>query len=509
MGRLGARLGRELDCEVSCDGAVRDYYSADASMYRLRPRAVAFPEREEDVIRAVKFARRHGMALTPRGAGTGLVGGALGGQLVLDLKRMDRMRICGDSAVLEPGVIKGRLDEELARRGKFLSPDPSVGRYCSIGGMVGTNAGGIHALKYGCVIDNMLGVTLIDGRGGRIRLPEDAGTGRRILEIAQRADTAGFPKTSKNSCGYRLDRVMGMSDTHRVLAGAEGTLGIMTRVRMRIRDIPEKRALAVLSYVDTCDVHHDVNRIAGTDPAAVEYLDGYTVGNIGRAFRRGAVAALFVEYDGRDAGRQMARLRRTARGRTEFSTTSVREMQRWWGYRNSALAYSFRAGGGGGGGGGGAEGGGGGGGAGGGGGGGGPAPHIIEDAAVPVGSLKKMFGLIGSVNERYGTKAVVYGHAGDGNLHVRMVAGGLSKGMLEGSARMFFEGVIGMGGTITAEHGDGIARSWFVRMQYGEKNHRLFRELKKTLDPDGVMNPGKVVTAAGAGMMTKHLEYRR
>ena len=492
MGSLGSGLERELGCEVSCDGQVRDYYSADASMYRLRPRAVAFPEREEDVIRAVKFARRHRLALTPRGAGTGLVGGALGGEMVLDFKRMDRTRICGDSAVLEPGVSKGRLDEELARRGKFLSPDPSVGRYCSIGGMVGTNAGGIHALKYGCVIDNMLGVTLIDGRGERIRLPEDAKTGRRILGIAQRADTARFPKTSKNSCGYRLDRVRGMSDTHSVLAGSEGTLGIITQVRMRIRDIPEKRALAVLSYGNICDVHHDVNLIRGTGPAAVEYLDGYTVGNIGRAFRSGSMAALFVEYDGGGAGRRLAGMRRTARGRTEFSTTSVREIQRWWGYRNSALAYSFRAAA-----------------AGDRDGGAVPAPHIIEDAAVPAGNLKKMFGLIESVNKKYGTGAVVYGHAGDGNLHVRMVAGKLSKKMLEGSARMFFRGVIGMGGTITAEHGDGIARSWFVKMQYGEKNHRLFQELKGIMDPAGILNPGKVVVDGGGCTVTKNLEYER
>ncbi len=469
-----ARLERLLCCEASDDSLVREFYSVDASHYRIRPQVVVFPESEGDIAKVVRFAGKNDMTVTPRGAGTGLVGGALGEHIVLDFRRMDRMRIGGDSVTVQPGVIKGVLDERLAGVGKFLSPDPSVGRYCSLGGMVGTNASGSHALKYGSIIDNILRVTIIDGRGNRVTLPDDAVRSREVFSLSRKIERARFPRLSKNSCGYRLDAVHEMADSHRVIAGSEGTLGIVTSAELRIRSIPKERSLLVAAYKNVRDIHDDVNRITRLNPSALEFLDGSTIGNIAYRFPEDTAAALFIEVDD-DVASKATQVRELAGGRVVFSTSDEAEIQRWWGHRNSALAYSMRAA--------------------------GEdclAPHIIEDSAVPIKNLRKIFDAIDSVNGRFKTRTVVYGHAGNGNLHVRLIAGRRSRGIPSGAAAAFFDEVIRLGGTITAEHGDGIARSGFVRRQYGERNYGVFRELKAAFDPKGVLNPGKIIARQGS-----------
>lgn len=477
-------LGRILGCEVRDDPAALGFYSLDASPYRVAPRAVVFPEGEDDVAAAVSFAAGRGVPVTPRGAGTGLAGGALGSHIVMDMGRMGGVGGGGGGSVTAgAGAPKGALDAWLARRGEFLSPDPSVGGYCTLGGMVGTNASGIHALKYGSVVDNLLQVTLIDGRGERVTLPDDAGAGGRILGIARRADLSRFPRTAKNSCGYRLDAVRAPADAHRVVAGSEGTLGVVTSARFRVWRAPRGRSLSVITYAGPGDVHRDVHRDVGEilklGPSAVEYLDRTTMRNAGLCPPSGgrAGAALFVEFDGEPpaGGGRIRRMDGATRGRREFSVDSPREILEWWGRRNSALSCSMRDAAG-----------------------GAAAAHAVEDAAVPVGRLAGAFRLIDGIRRRCGARAVVYGHAGSGNLHVRLAAGRGSPGRgPPGAAREFFRGILLLGGTITAEHGDGLARSGFVRMQYGELNYRLFGELKKTMDPHGIMNPGKVVARGG------------
>jgi len=469
MESLKSELRRAAGCEISDDPFVRRYYSADASFYRIEPEIVVFPKTESEIIRTVKFAKKRRIAITPRGAGTGLVGGALGRQIVMDLKRMNWIRIQKKSVTVGPGVIKGVLDERLQGCGKFLAPDPSVGKYCTIGGMVGTNASGIHALKYGSVIDNMQELTLIDGNGDRVRIPHNKEVAGKILDIARRADLDRFPDTSKNSCGYRLDAVRKMADAHKAFAGSEGTLGIITSAKFMIRDIPKRKSLSAISYKNPDDVHMDVNRIVKMSPSALEYMDECTIRNIDYRFASGTASVLLVEFD-EEIGEKLAELDGSVVGKVEFSTTDDGKIQKWWGHRSSALAYSLRTM---------AE--------------NDASPHIVEDAAVHVGRLKDLLDAVGELNSTYKTKAVVYGHAGNGNLHVRLAVKGRSEEILTDVAGRFFERILDANGTITAEHGDGIARSGFVRRQYGARNHRLFWELKRALDPAGILNPGKIM----------------
>ncbi len=466
MSGLKSNIRKIISCETSDDPLVIDCYSVDASHHVSRPQIIIFPENDEDVSSIIRFAASNKISVTARGAGSGLAGGALGRHIILDFKKMNKITLDGDVVTAQAGAIKGIMDEMLLYNGKFFSPDPSVGKYCTIGGMVGTNAGGSHALKYGCIIENILGAIIIDGTGRKIILPDSGPDAKKILGIARRIDRKKFPVSSKNSCGYRLDAVQDIGDAHRVLAGSEGTLGIVTSARFRVRDIPKERVLVILSYKNPDDILVDICSISGLYPAALEYVDEYTVNSIGCGIE-GATAALLVEFD-EDIESKMS-LMKLVRGTIKAVATKPDEIQEWWSRRGMALAYSLRTAG---------E---------------GIIPGIVEDAAVPVKNIGRMLGAIKSISKRSGTRAIVYGHAGNGNLHVRLVSDG-RRDIPKSAVMEFFRNIWGLGGTITAEHGDGMSRSEFVKMQYGARNYRLFMELKRALDPLGILNPGKIVT---------------
>ena len=457
-------LGRRLSCEVTDDPLICRYYSADAGPHTVKPGAIVFPKNDTDVQDVVRFACRYGVPVTARGAGTGLVGGALGGGIIVDFKNMDRIDVCNDIITAQPGAPKGVLDDMLHDKGRFFSPNPSVGRYCSLGGMIGTNASGSHALKYGSLIDNLTSVTVIDGRGRKITLPDCNDVAEKIAKMSDRIDRSRCPDTTKNSCGYRLDAVRGRSQAHKVIAGSEGTLGLVVSATFRTQKIPKSRILAVFSYLKTEHLHHDVNYIMKQGPAALEYMDRNTMNCMTHDFGD-ARHALFVEFDSHPR-KKISMLEDKTSGRAEKILTDDHNIQKWWQYRNSALSYAIRKL-------------------------GNAEPQIMEDAAVPIASFGGMLNAICSTGKRYRADMMVYGHAGNANLHARLKSRG---GRTPRRAYdEFFGKIWKMKGTITAEHGDGISRTRFVRRQYGEKNHGIFVELKEMMDPAYILNPDKIV----------------
>ena len=287
----------KIRCYTQDDELFLRYYSVDASSYECRPEIIVFPENEKDVIQIIKFANKNCISVTPRGAGTGLVGGALGRHIIVDFKNMNRIKISKDFIVVEPGVIKGILDEQLSKKNKFFSPNPSVGRYCTVGGMIGTNASGSHALKYGSIIDNLLEVTIIDGAGKKRKLPRNDKINEQILKIAKDIDSEKFPNVSKNSCGYRLDSVKNTGYTHKVIAGSEGTLGLVVSAKFKTRKIPKNKVLCIVSYTSKKHIQGDIIEISKLGPAAIEYLDKHTIHNIEYEFPKNTMSALFVEFD--------------------------------------------------------------------------------------------------------------------------------------------------------------------------------------------------------------------
>ena len=462
-------LQKTIQGEVFSCKEFREFYSVDASAYKIVPKVIVVPKNETDVINTIKIARKTKISVTVRGAGTGLVGSALNDGIVMDMKNFDMMKTGEEYITVGPGTIKGRMDKELERKGKFFPPNPSIGSFCSVGGMLGNNSSGSRSLKYGSVIDNVKEVTFIDGKGKKITLPRDKRVASKVLSLAKKFDKKQFPNVTKNSSGYRIDAIKTEYDAHKIIIGSEGTLGIITSVKLKIRDMPARRILFVIEYESMIDAAKNCVEIDSTGPSAIEFVDETTLKEIKFKFDRNSKCLLFVEYDEKIASSEK-KLKQITTGKIAKKLQSKKEILRWWRYRDMSLHYSLksikrenRI------------------------------PHVIEDAAVPLKELPKIFSMLERINRKYNTKSIIYGHAGSGNMHVRMISENVKKSVVKKIAIEYFREIIENKGTITAEHGDGLARSEFIERQYGTKNHRIFIQLKEFFDPTSTLNPGKII----------------
>ncbi|MDH3611125.1 MAG: FAD-binding oxidoreductase [Nitrosopumilus sp.] len=457
--------------EVLWDDEILKFYSVDASMYQIFPKVVVIPKIEKDVISVIKFANKNKISVTARGAGTGLVGSALNDGIIIDMKNFDSIKIQKNYVKIGVGITKGSLDKELKTKRKFFPPNPSIGPYCSLGGIIANNASGSRTLKYGSAIDNVKEITFVDGRGEKNILPNNQKIGKRIIQFAKKIDINQFPRVSKNSCGYRLDSIKSLRDTHKILVGAEGTLGIILSVKLSLREVPFKRILFVVEYPSVTSAAKNCIKIKNSGPSALEFVDRSTLRNIDFKFGKSTECLLFVEYDSNIKEIQ-TRFKNFISGKIIKKLTTEKEIEKWWKYRDLALSYSMkeikeeeRN------------------------------PHIIEDATVPLEKLGKLFLIIDKINKEFQTKTVMYGHAGNGNIHVRIISNRQKIKTLEKISKTYFDQIIELGGTITGEHGDGIARSEFIKKQYGNKNYRVFKELKQFFDPNKILNPGKITSS--------------
>jgi len=463
--------------DVFWDKDILNYYSVDASSYQVIPKVVVIPRNEKDVINVVKIAKKYKISVTARGAGTGLIGNSLNTGIILDLKFFDLIKIENNYVTVGSGTIKGKLDHALKKMGKFFPPNPSIGPYCCIGGMIGNNSSGSRSLKYGSVIDNIETITFVDGNGQKTTLPKNKKIGAKIFKATKKLEHEKFPKVTKNSSGYRLDSIKSIKDTHKVIVGSEGTLGIILSAKLRIKDIPKKRVLFVIEYPSENAVAQNCTRILTTLPAAIEFMDKTIMKHINYKFNRKTNCLLFVEYDSEMKNIQKS-LKKVTTGNIAKIIKNDSEIQRWWKFRDASLYYSLKS----------IK---------------NKTPHVIEDATVPVKYLPELFSIIDKINQKFHTKSITYGHVGNGNIHVRLISDG-KKIKIKEIADEYFDKVIKLGGTITGEHGDGLARSEYVRKQYGQTNYRIFKELKNQFDPQNILNPGKIIAHKSAIM--KHLE---
>ena len=456
--------------EVLWDKEILKFYSVDASLYQIIPKVVVVPKTEKDVILVVKFANKNKISVTVRGSGTGLVGSALNDGIIMELKNFDMINIQKNYVEVGMGVTKGSLDKALKIKQKFFPPNPSIGPYCSIGGIIGNNASGSRTLKYGSTIDNVKEITFVDGKGQKITLPNDQKIGRKIIKFAKQINIDQFPKVSKNSCGYRLDCINSLNDTHKILVGSEGTLGIILSAKLSLKNIPAQKILFVVEYLSVFQAADNCIKIKNSGPSALEFVDRSTLENIDFKFRKNTSCLLFVEYDS-NLEYNEKNFRKLTIGRIVKKIKTEKGIEKWWRYRDLALSYSLKS-----------------------------IkkeernPHIIEDASVPLDKLGNLFSIIYKINKEFQTKTIMYGHAGNGNIHVRIISNRQKIKTLEKISDSYFDQVIELGGTITGEHGDGIARSEFIKKQYGYKNYQIFKELKEIFDPKQILNPGKITS---------------
>ncbi len=452
------------------DKEILDFYSVDSSSYLIRPKVVVLPKTLQEVSSIVKFAASYKIPVIARGAGTGLVGSAIGDGIIIDLKNFNKISVLKSSVVVGAGVLKGNLDQALKKKKKFFGPNPSVGPYCTIGGMISANASGSRTLKYGASIDNLQEITIVDGKGRVLKLPSKNPLEKRIFSIAKSADMKNFPKVSKNSCGYRLDAITSEKKSCKIFSGSEGTLGIIISAKLKIYKIPNKKSLQIISYDSSVKAAKDCPQIIKLKPSALEFVDKPTLKNIRYKIPAKTQCLLFAEFDER-INEKSKRLKQIIHGKVIRHLNKENDINKWWRFRDSSLSFSLksiakdeRA------------------------------PHIIEDGTVPVEKLDRLILLISEIKKISKGRIITYGHAGNGNLHVRLISKNKNKKTVERIAKHYFSKIIELGGTISGEHGDGLARSKFVKIQYDKKTYQAFKKIKKLLDPVGILNPDKVIT---------------
>jgi len=491
----------ELRCiakgEILSDSWSRDIYSVDASHYTIRPSMIACPTDESDVKEICHYCFAKSISITARGAGTGLIGQSLSNGVIIDFTRhMNKILEVGPDYVdVQPGLVKGILDKELKKKGKFFPPDPASSNYCTVGGMIANNSSGAHCLAYGNTIDLLqeLRVVYSDGTSRLINSNGSDGEEKdhrityllRLLSAHRDIIQKGYPRVTKNSCGYRLDKVLNDNAffPHKIFAASEGTLGIVTSARLKIIDIPLYRYLIVLGFKDLLSAISFVPFILKVSPVALEILDNSVVrhnvvNNNQQIQNEEAGCLLFIEF----AGDKLAEVEKgfdSCSGKLPDKCTIIesaadeQSLIRIWGSRKNALnqATKMTVG--------------------------SRKPiGLIEDTVVHPDMLYHHAQHLLQMYYENKLDYVIYGHAGDGNLHTRPLIDIHSQTetqLIDLLAYKVFQRVIRTGGTITGEHGDGLARVKYIESVYGPEIYYLFKEVKKLFDPRCIMNPGKKI----------------
>jgi FAD/FMN-containing dehydrogenase len=492
------------------DERARAAYAEGAGIYRIVPDAVAVPADVADLQALVRWAAAEGIALVPRGAGSGMGGGNVGRGVVVDLTGIARrleIDPARQTAWTSAGVTARELDTAARATGLRFPPIPSSGRFATLGGMVATNAAGAASVRCGSVREWVNAVEFIRGAGeivgmrrvgahhGAPVLAADHGApvrqgepipGWRPLErrirLAAPLIRERFPRVRKNSSGYALDAFLDSGDPLDLLIGSEGTLGIVTGIEWRLEPLPGADAglrLALRSLDDLADV---VAALLALRPSAVELLDRTFLSLVARhrgeesipPIARGAEALVLVEFERSDAraarGAAGDAVRAVKAWTTEVETAlTPEERASLWAIRHAAspilasLPARWRS------------------------------LQVIEDGCVPVGSLADYIRLVRRAAAERGIEAVLFGHAGDGNLHVNLLPEIDRPGWREAVEAVLAEvtqGVIRLGGTPSGEHGDGRLRAPSLPGLYGAEILDLFQAVKHTFDPEGILNPG-------------------
>ncbi len=423
------------------------------------PEAVVRPRTTEEVSRILSLATREQIPVTPRGAGTSLSGGALAvhGGIVLSLERMDRiLEIDRESlfAVVEPGVITERLQDEVEKQGLFYAPDPASRGSSFLGGNVAHGSGGPRAVKYGVTKDWVCGLEAVLPTGEVIH------AGGKLL---------------KNVTGYNLTQL---------LIGSEGTLAVVTKITVRLLPLARHRRTLLAPFAEVKDAARAVSRIlcAGIVPCAIEYMESAAMKAAeqrkGMPFPNSdSPAQLLIEVDGpspEELDREVEAIGVVcaSEGAGDLLLAETPEKQRQiWDLRRS-MGEATKA----------------------------LSTYKEEDTVVPRARLPELVEAIRDVMSKHGLTAISYGHAGDGNLHVNILKMDLSeerwKTDLPVAIAELFRRVVALGGMITGEHGVGFVQREYLPIAVGPVEIGLMRKLKQAFDPAGILNPGKVFPPA-------------
>jgi len=428
-------------------------YGYDAQHVEHRPKAVVRPETVDQVIELVRLANQEGIPLTPRGAGTGLSGGSVPAQggVVIDLCRMNRIvEIDRENllATVETGVVTADLHAAVEAVGLMYPPDPGSMTISTVGGNVAENAGGLRAIKYGVTKDYLMALEGVTPTGEFF--------------------TAGA-RTMKSVSGYDL---VGL------LCGSEGTLGIFTKIVLKLIPLPKHQRAVLASFSKLEDAARAVSGIisAGVMPATLEIMDNTTIRAVEEYKKLGlpvdAGALLLLEVDGAEAQVEDESAEAISviekYGASDIQTASdASERDRVWEGRRASLAALARV----------------------------RPTTVLEDATVPRSALAEMVAEINAIAARYSLTIGTFGHAGDGNLHPTILtderdADEMSR--VQQAVEEIFQAALRLGGTVSGEHGIGFSKAHFLPIEMGPGAMGMMRAIKTALDPKGILNPGKM-----------------
>lgn len=400
----------------------------------------------------MRYAHRHWLPVTPRGAGHGYVGGCVPvrGGIVLSLERMNRIKEvhAGDFvAVVQPNVLTKTLQDKVEKMGLYYPPDPASRADCSLGGNIATNAGGPRCLKYGVTRDYVLGLEVVLADGSVVRLGS---------------------RCHKNKTGFEL---------HRLFVGSEGMLGIVTEATLKLIPLPPFRVCLGIGLSNAAAAAQTLTAIfaAGFLPCALEIADQFTLTaarkRTGSKQLDGCSAILFVELDGQESSvrgelAHVEKIVRRFKPRFINRAFGADEVEKLWGLRRE-FSYSLRDTG---------------------------LTKLNEDIVVPRGRLEDLFKFAERLQKKHGLQVACFGHAGDGNIHVNVMVDLAAPGVKRRSERCLddlFKQILKWGGVVTGEHGIGLAKKTWWPLAASREVHALHRTVKQALDPAGLLNPGK------------------
>jgi FAD/FMN-containing dehydrogenase/Fe-S oxidoreductase len=518
---LRQALEREADAEIRFDNISRALYATDASVYLIQPIGVAIPRTRAGLEQIVRICGRLRCPITMRGGGTSQAGQAIGSGLVVDTsKYLNRiLEVNGEQrwARVEPGVVLDELNVRLQPLGLRFAPDISTASRATVGGMMANNSAGARSILYGTTIRHVLEQTVMLSDGSIVEfrdVPRDqiptgdsleARCYETVLRLAARHAAEidrRYPKIVRRVGGYNLNEFAGSGPVNlaKLIVGSEGTLGVVLEAKLNLVPLPKAKAVTVIGFEDLLEALTATPVILEHKPSAVEVMDKSILDNTRQnaaldRIRAGFIegdpgATLCVEFYDEDKENLPSRQRALEqdlrkRGWATFfrHETDPAAQQRIWSLREAALGLSMAV----------KE----------------DAKSIsfVEDTAVCPEKLSEFIGRFLEIVRKHGTTAGVYAHASVGCLHVRPVVNlkteeGLAQ--FESIAKAVAALVLEYGGALSGEHGDGLVRGPFMRQMFGDTLYEAFREIKRTFDPHGIFNPGKIVDAPP---MTSNLRF--
>ncbi|MBI5637833.1 MAG: FAD-binding protein [Nitrospinae bacterium] len=428
-------------------------YSFDATKIRHMPDCVLFPRSTGEVAAVVNICARHGIPITPRGAGTGYTGAAVPvqGGVVMNFVKMNRILKIDDAAMyaeVEPGIVNAELGKELAKHGLFYPPDPASLKSSTIGGNVMTGAGGPSAVKYGVTRDYVMGLTAVFMDGN-------------VVETGI--------KCAKGAVGYDLTRLM---------VGSEGTLGIITKIRLKLVPLPKTVVTAMAVFDDRRAAVDSVTEIlrARLVPRTLEYIDKTAIRCVEEYLQAGlptdAGGMLLLETDGdpEPALKEMEGVEAICEKRGARTFTIARDdaaAQGFWKVRRSISVSLNRF----------------------------RPTKINEDVTVPRNRIAELMERLDELSRRTGLPIINFGHAGDGNIHVNVMTDASNPkeyALALATVDEVLQITLDLDGTLSGEHGVGLVKMPYIEKELGKSCVEISKRLKKAFDPAGILNPGKL-----------------